>query len=134
MYKVSYSALCTIFLGESLQKYETAGLVLSDCDDEGSSNVADEATRILRTTGCIGEGHGENKTPPKTESLVLLHISLTVEKLTNRALLLLGIRNIDLGATIYSDSARFKLPYTCLTLASTVVSTSFSNKRRRATN
>ena len=121
------------FSRQSLQIYNTAGFRISNCDDEGPCNVADEATHILRITGCIGEGRGRNKKQANRELLIILHMSTTVEKLTNRTLLLLGNRNIDLGAKVFGDSdEHFKLPYTCLTLASTIVSIFILNNQRRA--
>ncbi len=101
---------------------------MSDCEQEGPYTVAEEASQILRLTGCIGKGHGKDKIPADDSLLIFLHISSTAEKLTNRVLLLLGHKNIALGAEKY-HVGHFRLPYTSMALASAIVSVFFLRKQ-----
>ena len=117
------------FARRTLQTYETAGVVLPNCDEEGPCTISDVATHLLRSTGCMGEGHGPNKIPPNYDLLIHLHTSTTVEKLTNRSLLLIGYKNIILGSELYTNSPNYKLPYTCMALGATMVSSRFLNKQ-----
>lgn len=97
---------------------------MSDCEEEGPYTIAQEATHILRETGCLGYGHGPSQIPANEDLLIYLYLSTSIEKLANRIILLLGCKNIALGwAQFYPDSEEpFRLPYTVLALAAAIVS------------
>lgn len=96
---------------------------MSDWEEEGQYTVGREATDLLRRTGCIGRGHGEKRVAADQELLMLLYLSTCIRKLTKKVILVLGCRNIAIGARrFYVDVDPFDLPYTILTLAAATVS------------
>lgn len=96
---------------------------MSDCEEEGPYTTAQEATDILRATGCLGCGHGLDKVPPNQDLLVFLYLSTSTGKLANRIMLLLGCKNIVFGWIQFYPDKEFNLPHTVLALAACVAST-----------
>ena len=111
---------------KNLQKYETAGKIVDNWMQEGQYRSGRQATEILRSTGCIGHGHGPKKVDPNKQLLKGLHVATSVVKLTNRAIIVIGNKNIVAGSHYaQNEEEDFETPYTILALAGAIVSTFF---------